>query len=70
MLDALLPASQTADARLAAEAADEGREATKSMTAKRGRAKYVEGAGVGHIDAGATSVAEIMDEFAKMVSEG
>lgn len=69
MLDALIPASQSTDAKSAAEAASAGRDATKEMAAKRGRAKYVEGAGVGHIDAGATSVAEIMDEFAKMASE-
>lgn len=69
ILDALIPASQSADSASAAIAARDGCEATREMAAKRGRAKYVEGAGVGHIDAGATSVAEIMDEFAKMASE-
>jgi hypothetical protein len=34
------------------------------MEAKRGRAKYVEGAGVGYVDAGATSVAELLKLFA------
>ena len=37
---------------------------TEAMEAKRGRAKYVEGAGVGHVDAGATSVAELLKLFA------
>lgn len=69
ILDALIPASLATDAQSAALAAQQGCEATREMTAKRGRAKYVERAGVGHIDAGATSVAEIMDEFAKLVSE-
>ena len=65
MLDALLPAAQAATPREAAEAADAGRAATKDMAAKRGRARYVEGAGVGHVDAGATSVAVLLDLFAR-----
>ena len=44
---------------------DRGRDATRDMSAKRGRAKHVEGAGVGHIDAGATSVAELLALFAE-----
>ena len=64
MLDALIPASQATSPRAAALAAAQGRDATSVMAAKRGRAKYVEGAGVGHVDAGATSVAEILDQFA------
>jgi len=54
----------------AALAAKNGFLATKPMAAKRGRARYVEGAGVGHLDAGAMSVAEILDEFAKTGGEG
>lgn len=69
MLDALLPATKALDAAAAAEAARLGCDATRDMAAKRGRAKYVEGAGVGHVDPGATSVAEILDEFSKAVSE-
>jgi len=64
MLDALIPAAQTADAATAAEAARSGAEATRPMAARRGRARHVEGAGVGHLDAGAVSVAEILELFA------
>ncbi len=64
MLDALLPAASAATARQAAQAAQQGRDATRDMAAKRGRAKHVEGAGRGHIDAGATSVAELLTLFA------
>ncbi|WP_299726702.1 DAK2 domain-containing protein [uncultured Tateyamaria sp.] len=64
LLDALFPASQAADPRAAAEAAELGRRSTKDMAAKRGRAKHVAGAGVGYVDAGATSVAVLLDVFA------
>lgn len=67
MLDALIPASQENDLRTALEAARTGCDNTKDMAAKRGRAKYVEGAGVGHIDAGATSVVELLDTFAAII---
>jgi dihydroxyacetone kinase-like protein len=60
MLDALIPASRAADARDAAEAARAGAAATRAMPARRGRARHVEGAGVGHEDAGARSVAEML----------
>lgn len=66
MLDALIPASLAGnDPNVAAQAARAGAEATRDMPAKRGRAKYVEGAGVGHLDPGAVSVAELLEEFAK-----
>ncbi len=65
MLDALIPASKAASPQAAAQAAANGRDATREMAAKRGRAKYVEGAGVGHVDAGATSIAEILAAFAE-----
>lgn len=61
MLDALIPASGAASPLEAAMAAAIGRDTTKAMAARRGRAKHVEGAGVGHVDAGATSVAEMLD---------
>lgn len=64
MLDALLPAADKNAIRDAAIAAREGADATQAMSAKRGRAKYVEGKGVGHIDAGARSVAEMLNVFA------
>ncbi|MCR9138582.1 MAG: DAK2 domain-containing protein [Alphaproteobacteria bacterium] len=66
MLDALLPAAAAgADPQSVAIAARQGAEATRDMSAMRGRAKYVEGAGVGHLDAGAISVAEMLETFAK-----
>lgn len=65
MLDALLPAADATTLVDAAKAAGAGAEATREMSARRGRAKYVEGKGVGHIDAGARSVAEILDVFAE-----
>lgn len=71
MLDALIPAAKAAladpgdAAAAAAKAAQAGVAATKEMIAKRGRAKYVEGGGAGHIDAGATSVAEILTALAQ-----
>lgn len=64
MLDALIPAAAETTPRAAAHAAAKGRDATRDMAAKRGRAKHVEGAGVGHIDAGATSVAELLALYA------
>lgn len=64
MLDALLPASTTRTVEEAALAAHAGAMATQAMSANRGRARYVEGKGVGHIDAGARSVAEMLDVFA------
>lgn len=60
MLDALIPASLQVDATAAAQAARIGAEATRTMPARRGRAKHVEGAGLGHMDAGARSVAEML----------
>ena len=72
MLDALIPAAEAAGAaaggdaaQAAAEAARRGAEATTGMAARRGRARYVENGGVGHGDAGARSVAEILSEYAR-----
>ena len=71
MLDALIPAAEAAGAaaggdaaHAAAEAARRGAEATTGMAARRGRARYVENGGIGHGDAGARSVAEILSEYA------
>lgn len=73
LLDALVPAAEAAmrhrDAPLAealrhaADAAAEGRERTRDLAARRGRAHWVEGAGVGHLDPGATSVALMLDRL-------
>ncbi|WP_299957552.1 DAK2 domain-containing protein [uncultured Roseobacter sp.] len=65
MLDALIPAAAATSPDEAAQAAAAGRDATRDMPAKRGRARYVEGAGVGHVDAGATSVAALLAIFAE-----
>jgi hypothetical protein len=64
MLDALIPAAGAVDLAGTVKAARAGMEATRKMAARRGRAKYVEGAGVGHVDAGAVSVAEILEVYA------
>jgi len=64
MLDALLPAAQAENIIAMVSAAQQGADATTSMIAKRGRARYVEGAGAGHKDAGATSVAEMLSVLA------
>ena len=64
MLDASLPAAKAGDLRGAADAADAGVLATKAMAARRGRAKHVEGAGMGHVDAGASSVALLLTAYA------
>lgn len=70
MLDALIPAAEAArdpsPLPAAIKAATAGLEATRSMAARRGRARYVEGAGVGHLDAGARSIVEcltVLGEF-------
>ncbi len=65
MLDALLPAAQAGNIEAAVSAAKTGAASTVDMTAKRGRARYVEGGGVGYKDAGATSVAEMLSVFSQ-----
>ena len=69
MLDALIPASKAPDLASAATAAADGAAATAGMAAKRGRARYVEGAGAGHVDAGARSVAEILAVLVESTTE-
>ena len=75
MLDALIPAAEAASAapsgaavQVAAEAAGDGAAATAGMVARRGRARYVENGGVGHRDAGACSVAEMLAELARFTT--
>lgn len=65
MLDALLPAAQAETIESMVMAAQQGAESTINMVARRGRARYVENGGVGHKDAGATSVAEMLSVFAQ-----
>ena len=68
MIDALSPAvdalSSGGSLADAAAAAARGRDATRDLTARRGRAQYVEGGGRGHIDPGAASVAWIFEVLA------
>ncbi len=77
MMDALIPAveamQQAANGTLAdlfeaaAQAADQGRESTKDLTAKMGRARNLGDRSIGHYDAGATSQAIIFRAFADTV---
>ena len=72
MFDALAPALDALDARLAAGsdlasamndarvAADGGRDATLAMVARKGRASYLGPRSAGHIDPGATSAAMLI----------
>ena len=67
LLEALLPAAEALDGArggdltaaigAAAAAAEEGFAASAELPAKRGRARYIESAGVGHPDPGAASIA-------------
>lgn len=69
MLDALGPASAAKSLSEAIAAARAGLEGTRDMAAKRGRAKHVENAGVGHLDAGATSVVKMLEAYADHVKD-
>ena len=70
MVDALLPAVAATDGGVSAmvEAAKEGREATPTMTARRGRAQYVEHGGTGHVDPGAASVVILLETLAEIAT--
>lgn len=65
MVDALAPAARTlnekGDLAAAIEAARSGRDATRDLEARRGRAQYVEHKGKGHIDPGATSIVVLFE---------
>ena len=79
LLDALYPAGQTLrDHRddplafalsAAADAAQQGAEATKQIAAAKGRARFVGERGIGHMDPGAASFAMIVRGFQR-VAEG
>ncbi|WP_419906711.1 DAK2 domain-containing protein [Hoeflea sp.] len=68
MVDSLEPAVSALDAGrgidAAVSAATDGRDATLAMAARRGRARYVEEAGRGHVDPGAASVCLILGVLA------
>ena len=64
MVDALSPAIDALDGGTlgaAVAAAKTGRDLTKDLSARRGRAQYVENGGRGHLDPGAVSVAIILE---------
>ena len=69
MLDAIIPAAKAArespnnSIKNASLASKKGMNNTLNMPARKGRAKYVENAGVGHIDPGAFSSSEILTFF-------
>lgn len=79
MLDAWLPAVQTAEAAAAAghapaealasavDAARKGANATATMIASRGRAKRLQARSLGHRDPGAVSATLILEAFAQTV---
>lgn len=82
MFDALAPALDALDGALAsgatlaaalrdaATAADNGRDATESMVARKGRASYLGQRSVGHIDPGATSSAMLITAAATVFGAG
>jgi dihydroxyacetone kinase-like protein len=53
----------------ATEGAWKGVEATKQMVSKKGRSRYAGERGLGHADAGATSMAYMLEAFATTVKE-
>lgn len=81
LLDSLLPGIESLEASVAngvglseamrhmAEAAEAGVESTKDMVAKSGRARYAGERALGHVDAGATSIALMIRAFADTVAE-
>ena len=70
MLDALVPAldawdaATTAPAAAAWAAAEEGRDATEPLVARKGRASYLGDRSAGHLDPGATSTALLFEALA------
>jgi phosphoenolpyruvate---glycerone phosphotransferase subunit DhaL len=82
MFDALAPALDALDAALASGsglaagladatvAAEEGRDATESMVARKGRASYLGQRSVGHVDPGATSAAMLIAAAASAFATG
>ncbi|MGN6524529.1 MAG: dihydroxyacetone kinase subunit DhaL [Actinomycetes bacterium] len=80
MLDTLLPACDTLEARLAegdalpealraaADAGATGRDATTPMVARKGRASYLGDRSAGHQDPGATSAAMLLAAAAEAVA--
>ena len=70
MVDALAPAIaafDTGDMEAAIKAARAGRDGTKDLAARRGRAQYVEDGGRGHLDPGAVSVVIFMETLQEVL---
>ena len=70
MVDALAPAIaalDTGDLEAAINAARAGRDSTKDLAARRGRAQYVEDGGRGHLDPGAVSVVIFMETLQEVL---
>lgn len=64
MVDALSPAIDalaSGGLEAAISAAEAGRDGTKNLSARRGRAQYVENGGRGHLDPGAVSVVHFLE---------
>jgi dihydroxyacetone kinase-like protein len=82
MFDALVPAVDALDTalvsgrtlgdalRAASRAADDGRDATGPMLARKGRASYLGERSVGHQDPGATSAALLIEAALALVTDG
>jgi phosphoenolpyruvate---glycerone phosphotransferase subunit DhaL len=82
MFDALVPAVDALDTalvsgrtlgdalRAASRAADDGRDATGPMLARKGRASYLGERSVGHQDPGATSAALLIEAALVLVTDG
>lgn len=71
MVDALHPAIKalgTGNLGAACDAARRGRDSTKDLSARRGRAQYVENGGQGHLDPGAVSVVIILETLQEVSS--
>ncbi|MDE0696761.1 MAG: DAK2 domain-containing protein [Boseongicola sp.] len=69
LVDSLAPAAAALAGGMsfseAVSAAEAGRDATRGMRAKCGRAQHVEGGGVGHLDPGAVSLVLILETLAR-----
>ena len=73
MVDALSPAVaalKTDGLDAAITAARAGRDSTRDLAARRGRAQYVENGGAGHVDPGAVSVVLLLETLQGIVVEG
>ena len=72
MVDGLSPAIEVLkkndDLGAAITAAKEGRDKTKDLSARRGRAQYVENGGRGHLDPGAVSVVIFLETLQEVSS--